>query len=155
MASRTTKQHVPEHAQQPFGLRAVLFAQLLQPFPALLADRGHALAEHGRHLIPCRCAAVVDQARREPPADIDPKRLAPVALSAPALRRITRTGRRLAVPGLACSAASSSRPTLVLAACTATAVYNHAPGEAEGFLVGLELIPPGLVAAQSWGRQLA
>jgi hypothetical protein len=42
-------------------------------------------------------------ARREPPADIDPARLASAALSAPAppggRRRITRTGRRWAGPG--------------------------------------------------------
>ena len=35
-------------------------------------------------------------------------------------------------------------------AYTAAALYNHAPGEVEGFLAGLELVPPGLVVAQSW-----
>jgi hypothetical protein len=28
--------------------------------------------------------------------------------------------------------------------------YNHAPGEMESFLAGLELVPPGVVAAQNW-----
>ena len=35
-------------------------------------------------------------------------------------------------------------------AYTAAGLYNHGPGEVEGFLAGLELVPPGLVAAQSW-----
>ena len=43
-------------------------------------------------------------ARREPPADVDPVRLAPAALSTPArprgVRRMTRTGRRWAGPGV-------------------------------------------------------
>lgn len=34
--------------------------------------------------------------------------------------------------------------------CTAAPAYNHAPGEVEAFLDGLELIPPGLAAAQNW-----
>lgn len=35
-------------------------------------------------------------------------------------------------------------------AYTAAPVCNHAPGEVEGFLAGLELVPPGLVATQNW-----
>ena len=35
-------------------------------------------------------------------------------------------------------------------AYTAADLYNHPPAEVEGFLAGLELVPPGLVAAQSW-----
>ena len=35
-------------------------------------------------------------------------------------------------------------------AYTAADIYNHAPGEVEGFLGGLELVPPGIVAAQNW-----
>jgi S-adenosyl methyltransferase len=35
-------------------------------------------------------------------------------------------------------------------AYTAAEVYNHTPAESQGFLDGLELVPPGLVAAQSW-----
>lgn len=35
-------------------------------------------------------------------------------------------------------------------AWTAAPVRNHAPGEVKGFLAGLELIPPGLAAAQNW-----
>jgi hypothetical protein len=35
-------------------------------------------------------------------------------------------------------------------AYTSADVYNHAPGEVESFLEGLELVPPGFVAAQSW-----
>jgi S-adenosyl methyltransferase len=35
-------------------------------------------------------------------------------------------------------------------AYTAASVYNHAPADVEGFLAGLELLPPGLVAAQHW-----
>jgi len=35
-------------------------------------------------------------------------------------------------------------------AYTAASAYNHAPGDVEGFLAGLELVPPGLVAAQNW-----
>ncbi len=35
-------------------------------------------------------------------------------------------------------------------AYTAADLYNHAPGDVEGFLAGLELVPPGVVAAQSW-----
>jgi len=33
---------------------------------------------------------------------------------------------------------------------TAGSVYNHASADVEGFLAGLELVPPGLVAAQNW-----
>ena len=29
-------------------------------------------------------------------------------------------------------------------------IYNHSPGEMEGFLAGLDLIPPGVVVAQNW-----
>lgn len=35
-------------------------------------------------------------------------------------------------------------------AYTAADWYNHAPAEIAGFLAGLELVPPGLVVAQSW-----
>ena len=35
-------------------------------------------------------------------------------------------------------------------ACTAADSYNHSPDEVKGFLVGLELVPPGLVAAPNW-----
>ena len=35
-------------------------------------------------------------------------------------------------------------------AYTAAEVYNHTPAEIEGFLDGLELVPPGVVPAQSW-----
>jgi S-adenosyl methyltransferase len=35
-------------------------------------------------------------------------------------------------------------------AYTAADVHNHTPVELAGFLAGLELVPPGLVAAQSW-----
>ena len=35
-------------------------------------------------------------------------------------------------------------------AYTAADIYNHAPAEVEGFLAGLDLVPPGLVAAQNW-----
>jgi hypothetical protein len=35
-------------------------------------------------------------------------------------------------------------------ACTATQVYNHSPADIKGFLADLELVPPGLVAAQNW-----
>ena len=35
-------------------------------------------------------------------------------------------------------------------AYTAAPACNHAPGEVEGFLAGLELVPPGLVATQNW-----
>jgi len=32
----------------------------------------------------------------------------------------------------------------------AASAYNHARADVEGFLAGLELVPPGLVAAQNW-----
>jgi len=35
-------------------------------------------------------------------------------------------------------------------AYTAAEVYNHTPAEIEGFLDGLEPVPPGVVPAQSW-----
>jgi hypothetical protein len=35
-------------------------------------------------------------------------------------------------------------------AYTAAGIYDHASGDVEGFLSGLELVPPGLVAAQNW-----
>jgi hypothetical protein len=35
-------------------------------------------------------------------------------------------------------------------AYTAADLYNHGPAEVEGFLAGLKLLPPGLVAAHSW-----
>jgi len=35
-------------------------------------------------------------------------------------------------------------------AYTAASVYNHAPADVEGFLAGLEFVPPGVVAAQNW-----
>ena len=35
-------------------------------------------------------------------------------------------------------------------AYTAAEIFNHAPGDVEGFLAGLELVPPGVVAAQNW-----
>jgi S-adenosyl methyltransferase len=35
-------------------------------------------------------------------------------------------------------------------AYTVADIYNHAPGEVEGFLAGLDLVPPGVVAAQNW-----
>ena len=35
-------------------------------------------------------------------------------------------------------------------AYTAAPVCNHAPGDVEGFLAGLEFVPPGLTAAQNW-----
>jgi hypothetical protein len=35
-------------------------------------------------------------------------------------------------------------------AYTAASVYNHALADIEGFLAGLQLVPPGLVAAQNW-----
>jgi hypothetical protein len=35
-------------------------------------------------------------------------------------------------------------------AYTATHLYNHEVGEVEGFLTGLELVPPGIAAAPSW-----
>ena len=35
-------------------------------------------------------------------------------------------------------------------AYTAAPVCDHAPGDVEGFLAGLELVPPGLVATQNW-----
>lgn len=35
-------------------------------------------------------------------------------------------------------------------AYTAADIYNHSPGDVEGFLAGLELVPPGLVAARNW-----
>ena len=35
-------------------------------------------------------------------------------------------------------------------AYTAEDIYNHSPAEVEGFLAGLELVPPGVVAAQNW-----
>jgi len=35
-------------------------------------------------------------------------------------------------------------------AYTAADIYNHSPGGVEGFLAGLELIRPGLVAARNW-----
>jgi hypothetical protein len=35
-------------------------------------------------------------------------------------------------------------------AYTPAPVCNHSPGEVAGFLAGLELVPPGLVAAQNW-----
>jgi hypothetical protein len=35
-------------------------------------------------------------------------------------------------------------------AYTSTDAYNHSPDEVEGFLAGLELVPPGIVAAQNW-----
>ena len=33
---------------------------------------------------------------------------------------------------------------------TAEDIYNHSPAEVEGFLAGLELVPPGVAAAQNW-----
>ena len=33
---------------------------------------------------------------------------------------------------------------------TAADLYNHSPAEVEGFLAGLGLVPPGLIAAQNW-----
>lgn len=36
------------------------------------------------------------------------------------------------------------------AACTATTPRNHTPRQMAGFLAGLELLPPGLAAAQRW-----
>ena len=35
-------------------------------------------------------------------------------------------------------------------AFTASDSYNHSPDEVKGFLAGLELVPPGLVAAPNW-----
>ena len=35
-------------------------------------------------------------------------------------------------------------------AYTAASAYNHSPADVEGFLAGLQLVPPGLVAAQNW-----
>ena len=35
-------------------------------------------------------------------------------------------------------------------AYTAAGSYNHSPAEITGFLAGLKLVPPGLVAAQNW-----
>lgn len=35
-------------------------------------------------------------------------------------------------------------------AYTAASAYNHAPADIGGFLSGLELVPPGLVAAHNW-----
>lgn len=35
-------------------------------------------------------------------------------------------------------------------AYTAADIYNHSPGEMQGFLAGLDLVPPGVVAAQNW-----
>ena len=35
-------------------------------------------------------------------------------------------------------------------AYTAADAYNHSPDEVAGFLAGLELVPPGVVAAQNW-----
>ncbi len=35
-------------------------------------------------------------------------------------------------------------------AYTAASLHNHTPAEVAGFLAGLELVPPGLTAAQSW-----
>ena len=35
-------------------------------------------------------------------------------------------------------------------AYTAADIDNHSPGDVEGFLAGLELVPPGLVAARNW-----
>jgi len=35
-------------------------------------------------------------------------------------------------------------------AYTAADLYNHAPADVEGFLGGLEVVPPGVVAAQIW-----
>jgi hypothetical protein len=35
-------------------------------------------------------------------------------------------------------------------AYTAASVYNHASADVEGFVAGLEFVPPGLVAAQNW-----
>jgi S-adenosyl methyltransferase len=35
-------------------------------------------------------------------------------------------------------------------AYTAASAYNHAPADIEGFFAGLELVPPGLVAAHNW-----
>jgi hypothetical protein len=33
---------------------------------------------------------------------------------------------------------------------TAEDIYNHSPDEVKGFLAGLELVPPGVVAAPNW-----
>jgi hypothetical protein len=35
-------------------------------------------------------------------------------------------------------------------ACTTTQAYNHTHADIKGFLADLELVPPGLVAAQNW-----
>jgi hypothetical protein len=35
-------------------------------------------------------------------------------------------------------------------AYTAAGIYNHAQGDVEGFLSGLGLVPPGVVAARNW-----
>jgi hypothetical protein len=35
-------------------------------------------------------------------------------------------------------------------AYTVADVYHHSPAEVEGFLAGLEAVPPGIVAAQGW-----
>jgi hypothetical protein len=35
-------------------------------------------------------------------------------------------------------------------AYTAAGLHNHTPAELAGFLAGLELVPPGLTAAQNW-----
>ena len=35
-------------------------------------------------------------------------------------------------------------------AYTAADLHNHSPAEVAGFLVGLELVPPGIVASQNW-----
>lgn len=35
-------------------------------------------------------------------------------------------------------------------AYTAAEIFNHSPADVEGFLAGLEIVPPGIVAAPNW-----
>ena len=58
-------EHVPEDPQQSFGLGPVLLTQFFKPVPCLAGDDGHALAEHGHHLIPGAGAGGMHQAGQQ------------------------------------------------------------------------------------------
>jgi hypothetical protein len=70
-------------------------------------------------------------------------------------REVVAGYARLAAPGslvvVSCGRCDDEAPWAKLReAYTAADLHNHSPAEVEGFLGGLELVPPGVVAAPSW-----
>jgi hypothetical protein len=133
------------------------------------ASRAH--VRRGEDLVPAEGVAVVEADLREPArvlADpglrsvIDPAQ--PVCLifglvlnlmPAGQAREVVAGYADLAAPG-SCILVSCGRVDdqplwqRLSEACTAASPVNHAPAEVEGFLASLDLVPPGLVAAQTW-----